>query len=150
VGNVNSGACDPVGEICDRISSENVWVHVDGAFGLWASASPAYRGLTAGVEHADSWAADAHKWLNVPYDCGIVFVRDGLALARAMVMSAAYLQAESTQEPINFVPEGSRRARGVPVWAALRSLGRTGVAELVDRRGSSVRSKLLKNAGRFE
>jgi glutamate/tyrosine decarboxylase-like PLP-dependent enzyme len=133
VGNVNSGACDPVGEICDRIPGENVWVHVDGAFGLWASASPTYRGLTAGVERADSWAADAHKWLNVPYDCGIAFVRDGLALARAMVMSAAYLQAESTQEPINFVPEGSRRARGVPVWAALRSLGRTGVAELVDR-----------------
>jgi glutamate/tyrosine decarboxylase-like PLP-dependent enzyme len=110
-----------------------VWVHVDGAFGLWARATPARAGLAGGVEHADSWATDAHKWLNVPYDCGIALVRDKSALRGAMGTGAAYLQESPVREPMHFTPELSRRARGVEVWAALKTLGRSGVADLVER-----------------
>ncbi len=131
-GNVNSGAFDPVGEVCARVAGSGAWVHVDGAFGLWAAAAPDLRHLAAGVETADSWATDAHKWLNVPYDSGLAFVRDGAALRSAMAITAEYLPSESeVRNPADFTPELSRHARGVEVWAALRSLGRSGVADLV-------------------
>jgi glutamate/tyrosine decarboxylase-like PLP-dependent enzyme len=133
VGNVNTGACDPVGEICERVRPAGAWVHVDGAFGLWAAASPIYEHLVHGVEQADSWATDAHKWLNVPYDSGIAFVRDPEPLRLAMAATAAYLPTSATRQPDAYTPELSRRARGVDIWAALRSLGRGGVAELVER-----------------
>jgi len=134
VGNVNTGACDPVGEICARARPEGAWVHVDGAFGLWAAASPGRRHLVDGIQHADSWATDAHKWLNVPYDSGIAFVRDADALRAAMSITAEYLPAAGQQRnPADYTPELSRRARGVEVWAALKQLGRDGVAALVDR-----------------
>jgi glutamate/tyrosine decarboxylase-like PLP-dependent enzyme len=132
-GNVNSGAFDPAGEICERAREAGAWVHVDGAFGLWAGVSPKYAGLTRGFELADSWAADAHKWLNVSYDSGIVMVGDGMALRRAMTISAAYLHGGSLREPMNHVPEASRRARGIEVWAALKSLGRDGLRDLIER-----------------
>jgi glutamate/tyrosine decarboxylase-like PLP-dependent enzyme len=108
-------------------------VHVDGAFGLWAGASPKYRTLLRGFSEADSWATDAHKWPNVNYDCGIVAVRDALALRAAMSISAAYLQGGSRREPMYQTPDASRRARGVELWAALKSLGRAGLAELIER-----------------
>jgi glutamate/tyrosine decarboxylase-like PLP-dependent enzyme len=133
-GNVNTGAVDPIGEICRAVRGSGAWVHVDGAFGLWAAASPRRAALLAGVEHADSWATDAHKWLNVPYDSGVAFVRDGAALRAAMAITAEYLPTETTaRNPSDYVPELSRRARGVEVWAALRQLGRGGVADLVER-----------------
>ncbi len=133
-GNVNTGAFDPIEEVCRRARAAGAWVHVDGAFGLWAAASPAHRHLAAGIAAADSWATDAHKWLNVPYDCGLAFVRDPLALQAAMAITAEYLPTESThRNPADFTPELSRRARGVEVWAALRSLGREGIADLVGR-----------------
>ncbi len=134
VGNINSGAFDPVGDICDRVCGANVWVHVDGAFGLWAAASRELSQYVAGVEKADSWATDAHKWLNVPYDCGIAFVRDENALRSAMAITAEYLLTESSgRNPSDYTPELSRRARGVEVWAALRTLGREGVDDMVSR-----------------
>ncbi len=134
VGNVNTGACDPVREICDWAHEHGAHVHVDGAFGLWARVAPSRAHLINGVERADSWATDGHKWLNVPYDSGIVFVRDGAALRAAMSVSAEYLPSESKRRnPSDYTPELSRRARGVPVWAAMRSLGRSGLAELVER-----------------
>jgi glutamate/tyrosine decarboxylase-like PLP-dependent enzyme len=107
---------------------------VDGAFGLWAGASPAHRELVSGVDRADSWATDAHKWLNVPYDCGLVFIADPVAHQRAMSVSASYLTAGAAdqRDAFNFTPESSRRARGIPVYAALRTLGRSGVAGIVD------------------
>lgn len=133
-GNVNTGAFDPADEVCSRLQSTGAWVHVDGAFGLWALASPAKRHLASGFERADSWATDAHKWLNVPYDSGLAFVREGRHLHAAMSStSAAYLIRAETRDPHLTVPEMSRRARGVEVWAALRSLGRDGLAELIDR-----------------
>jgi glutamate/tyrosine decarboxylase-like PLP-dependent enzyme len=132
-GNVNTGAFDPAEEICKRVKDVGAWVHVDGAFGLWARISPKYGELTRGLELADSWALDAHKWLNVSYDSGVVIVRNGLALKRSMAMSAAYLQAGALREAANHVPESSRRARGVEIWAAMKSLGRSGVRELVER-----------------
>jgi glutamate/tyrosine decarboxylase-like PLP-dependent enzyme len=133
VGNVNTGACDPVREICARVRGTGAWVHVDGAFGLWAAAAPARAHLVAGVAAADSWATDAHKWLNVPYDSGLAFVRDGAALRAAMAVTAAYLPTSDVRQPDQYTPELSRRARGVEVWAALRSLGRAGLADLVER-----------------
>jgi glutamate/tyrosine decarboxylase-like PLP-dependent enzyme len=133
LGDVNSGACDPVAEVVDWARQRGAWVHVDGAFGLWSRASHRLRSLAAGAESADSWATDAHKWLNVPYDCGIALVRDREALRGAMGTGAAYLQESAVREPMHYTPELSRRARGVEVWAALRTLGRSGVAELVDR-----------------
>ena len=132
-GNVNTGAFDPLAEIADACERAGAWIHVDGAFGLWAAASPRFRHLVEGVERADSWAADAHKWLNVPYDCGIVFTRHPDAHAEAMAVAASYLQRGGGRSPSDWVPESSRRARGFAVWAALRSLGRNGVGDLVDR-----------------
>ena len=134
VGNVNTGSCDPMNVICDRVAGTNAWVHVDGAFGLWAATAPDRRHLVAGVERADSWATDAHKWLNVPYDSGIAFVKDREVLRRAMAVTAAYLPTETEfRNPSDYTPELSRRARGVSLWAALYSLGRTGVADLIER-----------------
>jgi glutamate/tyrosine decarboxylase-like PLP-dependent enzyme len=133
-GNVNTGAVDPLGEICGRAREASAWVHVDGAFGLWAAAAPSRAALLAGLADADSWATDAHKWLNVPFDSGIAFVRDGAALRSAMAITAEYLPTETgSRNPSDYTPELSRRARGVEVWAALRQLGRQGVADLVDR-----------------
>jgi glutamate/tyrosine decarboxylase-like PLP-dependent enzyme len=133
-GNVNSGAFDPAVPIIEWARRRGGWVHVDGAFGLWARAAPGRKALCEGAELADSWATDAHKWLNVPYDCGIAIVRDAAALRGAMAAGAAsYLQESPVREPMHVTPELSRRARGVEVWAALRSLGRSGVAGLVER-----------------
>lgn len=132
-GNVNTGAFDPVAGICARASEAGAWVHVDGASGIWAAASPRYRHLTEGVEQADSVAADAHKWPNVGYDCGIVLVREPRHLRAAMSVSAAYITPGEGREPNHHTPEMSRRARGIELWAALRSLGREGLAELIDR-----------------
>jgi glutamate/tyrosine decarboxylase-like PLP-dependent enzyme len=132
-GNVNSGSFDPASEICAQANEAGAWVHVDGAFGLWASASAKYRHLLNGFDQAHSWATDAHKWPNVNYDCGIVLVRDALALRAAMTLSAAYLQAGTRREPTYQTPDASRRARGVELWAALKSLGRTGLEGLIDR-----------------
>ncbi len=132
-GNVNTGAFDPASEICPLAHEAGAWVHVDGAFGLWAVAAPARAHLMAGFDQADSWATDAHKWLNVPYDCGLAFVRHSAMLRAAMTVSAAYLVEGESREPSHYTPESSRRARGVEVWAALRSLGRAGLADLVER-----------------
>ncbi len=132
-GNVNTGAFDPAREIIPRARERSAWVHVDGAFGLWAAASPRYRHLVEGFAEADSWATDAHKWLNVPYDSGLAFVRSPDDLQGAMSLSAAYLPQGEHREPSQYVPELSRRARGVEIWAALKSLGRSGLAELVER-----------------
>jgi glutamate/tyrosine decarboxylase-like PLP-dependent enzyme len=132
-GNVNTGAFDPAPEICARAREAGAWVHVDGAFGLWAAASPKLAHLVEGVADADSWATDAHKWLNVPYDSGLAFVRDGEALRNALSVTAAYLPQGTHREPSQFTPELSRRARGVDIWAALRSLGRSGLADLIER-----------------
>jgi len=133
-GNVNTGAFDPLPAIADAAKERGAWLHVDGAFGLWAAASPPHAHLVCGVEHADSVASDAHKWLNVPYDCGLVFCADEAAHRSAMSLAAAYIVATSTErDPHEFVPEESRRARGIPVYAALRSLGRQGIAEIIER-----------------
>jgi glutamate/tyrosine decarboxylase-like PLP-dependent enzyme len=134
-GDVNTGAFDPLREIVGIARSRpGVWVHVDGAFGLWAAASAKHRHLTAGVEGADSWATDAHKWLNVPYDSGLAFVRDAEAHRAAMARSAAYLQRSTTdRDNYEWTPEFSRRARGFTAYAALRSLGRKGVEAMIDR-----------------
>lgn len=139
-GNVNTGSFDPIDEVCRRVQPAGAWVHVDGAFGLWAAAAPALAPLVHGIAGADSWATDAHKWLNVPYDCGLAFVRDAHALQAAMAITAEYLPTQSeNRNPGDFTPELSRRARGVEVWAALRSLGRSGVAELVERNCAQAR-----------
>ena len=132
-GNVNTGALDPVGEICRAAHDAGAWVHVDGAFGMWAAASPRLAHLVRGTDDADSWAVDAHKWLNTPYDGGLAFVRDPRHLTAAMSASAAYLQEGGRREPFHYTPELSRRARGVEIWAALRSLGRSGLADLIER-----------------
>jgi glutamate/tyrosine decarboxylase-like PLP-dependent enzyme len=132
-GNVNTGAFDPIDGIGAKLAGSAVWVHVDGAFGLWAAASPSKRHLLNGIERVDSIATDAHKWLNVPYDSGLVFVRDRKALNAAMSASAAYLVEGETRDPHLFVPEMSRRARGIEIWAALRSLGTEGLAAMIDR-----------------
>jgi glutamate/tyrosine decarboxylase-like PLP-dependent enzyme len=133
-GNVNTGAVDPLAEICARARNSGAWVHVDGAFGLWAAAVPSLRHLVAGVEQADSWATDAHKWLNVPYDSGLAFVQDADALRAAMSVTAEYLPpAGGLRNPSDHTPEMSRRGRGVEVWAALLSLGRSGLVDLIER-----------------
>jgi glutamate/tyrosine decarboxylase-like PLP-dependent enzyme len=132
-GNVNTGAFDPAQEICLRAHEKGAWVHVDGAFGLWAAASPKYKHLVDGFELADSWGTDAHKWPNISYDSGIVLVRDATALRSAMTMTASYLQPGTRREPAHHVPEMSRRARGVELWAGLKSLGRAGLADLIER-----------------
>ncbi|MDX6216933.1 MAG: hypothetical protein QOG99_2517 [Frankiales bacterium] len=132
-GNIHSGAFDPVAECVEIAHRSGAWVHVDGAFGLWAAASPTLRSLVPGLEQADSWATDAHKTLNVPYDAGIAIVADRTAVRGAMGLHASYLIHDSAGDPFEKVPELSRRGRGVPVWAALRSLGSQGIGELVDR-----------------
>lgn len=148
-GNVNTGAFDPIAAVCDRVRGHGAWVHVDAAFGLWAAASPAQASLADGVAAADSWATDAHKWLNVSYDSGIAFVRDADALRSAVAYSAAYLPTVDDREPFHYTPESSRRARGVEIWAALRSLGRRGIAEIV-RRNCEMAARMagaLRDAG---
>jgi glutamate/tyrosine decarboxylase-like PLP-dependent enzyme len=150
-GNVNTGACDDFTAAIPLARDAGAWVHVDGAFGLWAGASPRYAHLTRGVELADSWGTDAHKWLNVPYDSGLAFCRDPAAHASAMSYTAAYLSGSGGAEHVlgDVTPESSRRARGFAVWAALMELGRSGVAELVDRCCSHARrmADLLAEGG---
>jgi glutamate/tyrosine decarboxylase-like PLP-dependent enzyme len=131
-GNVNTGASDPFIPLIAWARDQGAWVHVDGAFGLWAAASPGTAGQVAGVAAADSWATDAHKWLNTTYDCGIALVRDPGALRSAMEAAAAYLPGGAA-EPMHLTPQSSQRARGAEVWAVLAALGRDGVAGLVDR-----------------
>ena len=133
-GNVNTGAFDPAKEICRRTRDAGAWVHVDGAFGLWAALSPLYAQLLDGFSTADSWAIDCHKWLNVPQDSGIVVVRDPEHLRRALSTgNAAYLTQSASREPWQYTPDASRRARGVELWAAMRSLGRSGLREMIER-----------------
>jgi glutamate/tyrosine decarboxylase-like PLP-dependent enzyme len=132
-GNVNTGAFDPAAEICRLAHAQGAWVHVDGAFGMWAAAAPARAHLVHGIADADSWATDAHKWLNVPYDSGLVFTRDAAALRTAMSVGGAYLAQDEDRIPYQYTPDFSRRARGVEVWAALRQLGRPGLADLIER-----------------
>lgn len=149
-GNVNSGAFDPLSAIADAAQERGSWLHVDGAFGLWAAASPQYAYLVRGIERADSVAGDAHKWLNVPYDCGVAFCADEAAHRSAMSLAAAYIVATGTErDPHEFVPEESRRARGIPVYASLRSLGRRGLAGLVERNCRQARrfGEALRAAG---
>jgi glutamate/tyrosine decarboxylase-like PLP-dependent enzyme len=132
-GNVNTGAFDSLRGICEVARERGAWVHVDGAFGLWAAAAPSLHHLVDGVELADSWATDAHKWLNVPYDCGVVVCAHPDSHRAAMKLSAAYLARTGSRDGTDWTPESSRRARVFPVWAAVRSLGRAGVADLVER-----------------
>jgi glutamate/tyrosine decarboxylase-like PLP-dependent enzyme len=148
-GNVNTGAFDPANEICAIAHQAGAWVHVDGAFGLFAAMSPHYRHLTNGFEQADSWATDGHKWPNVGYDCGLAFVRDAEALRAAMTMNAAYLPPGAHRDPCHNTPEMSRRARGVELWAAIRAQGRTGMAALIERTCSHARrfADALRAAG---
>jgi glutamate/tyrosine decarboxylase-like PLP-dependent enzyme len=148
-GNVNTGAFDPIEAIYNKVHGDDVWIHVDGAFGLWAAASPAKKHLAAGMALADSWATDAHKWLNVPYDCGLVFVKNRQALVAAMSATAAYLPETSMREPFQYVPDMSRQARGIVVWAALCSLGKNGLSELIERncRHTVVFAERLQQAG---
>lgn len=130
-GNIHSGAFDPADKICELAHNAGAWVHVDGAFGLWALTVPEKRNLTAGLEKADSWATDAHKWLNTPYDSGMAFVRDPKSLIASMTQNASYLIQDGSRDPFVYVPEMSRRARGIEVWAALRSLGKNGVTSMI-------------------
>jgi len=135
-GNVNTGSVDPLDEIADITGGSGAWLHIDGAFGLWAAASPAHRQLVAGADRADSWATDAHKWLNVPYDSGLAFCAHPKAHEAAMGVRASYLvQSDSggPRDEVDWTPEFSRRARGFAIYAAIRSLGRSGIAELVER-----------------
>jgi glutamate/tyrosine decarboxylase-like PLP-dependent enzyme len=134
-GNVNTGSFDPLDEIADAVHERGGWLHVDGAFGLWARVSPELAPLARGVEKADSWSTDGHKWLNVPYDSGIVIVNDPAAHRASMTITASYLAQTGGRErdPFDWVPEFSRRARGFTVYAALRSLGRAGVREMIER-----------------
>ena len=148
-GNVNTGAFDPAAAICPAARAAGAWIHVDGAFGMWAAASPEYRKWVKGFELADSWATDGHKWPNIGYDCGIALVRDPQILREAMSIQAAYLVHSEARDPSNYGPELSRRARGVELWAGLRSLGRSGMAEIVERTSSHARrfAAGLKAAG---
>lgn len=149
-GNVNTGAFDPAKEICARARDAGAWVHVDGAFGLWGALSPLYAPLLDGVSAADSWAIDCHKWLNVPYDSGIVVVREPEHLRRALSAgSAAYLTQSAGREPWQYTPDASRRARGIELWAAMRSLGKSGLREMIERncRQAQRFAQLLRDAG---
>ena len=135
-GEINSGSFDPLDEIADAVDGSDAWLHVDGAFGLWASASPRFRHLTAGIERADSWATDGHKWLNVPYDSGIAFCAHPGAHRAAMSVSASYLEhtdPDAARDQLDWTPEFSRRARGFPIYAAIRALGSQGIAAMVER-----------------
>ena len=132
-GDLNRGAFDPFDEVCDLAHEHNAWVHIDGAFGLWVATSARLRHLVKGIEKADSWATDAHKWLNVPYDSGIAFVADPEAHKTAMTIPAAYkVEVENVRDQFEWGPEWSRRARGIPLYAALRTLGRNGVAKMIE------------------
>lgn len=149
-GNVNTGAFDPAKQICSRARDAGAWVHVDGAFGLWGAVSPHYAPLLEGVARADSWAIDCHKWLNVPYDSGIVVVREAEHLRRALSAgNAAYLKQSAEREPWQFTPDASRRARGIELWAAMRSLGKTGLREMIERncRQAQLFAERLRAAG---
>lgn len=149
-GNVNTGAFDPAKEICARARDAGAWVHVDGAFGLWGAVSPLYAPLLDGFSAADSWAVDCHKWLNVPYDSGMVLVRDPENLRRSLPTgNAAYLTQTSQREPWQFTPDASRRARGIELWAGLRSLGRKGLQEMIERNCRQARlfADRLRRAG---
>src|SRR5262249_48702302 len=142
-GQVNTGAFDDLDAVADAVAGSGAWLHVDGAFGLWAAASPELRHLVRGVERADSWTTDAHKWLNVPYDSGLVFCAHPDAHRAAMTVTASYLiqdeGARRVRDQMDWVPEFSRRARGFTVYAAMRALGRAGIAELVERCCASAR-----------
>ena len=139
-GNVNTGAFDPIAEVGRTVHAGGGWMHVDGAFGLWAAATPTHAHLVAGVAEADSWATDAHKWLNVPYDSGLAFVRDAEALRAAMAITADYLPPPTElRAPADYTPELSRRARGVEIWAALRALGRSGLADMIAKNCAQAR-----------
>jgi len=145
-GNVNSGAFDPIAEIAARTRAAGAWLHVDGAFGLWARAAPRLAHLSIGAEHADSWVTDGHKWLNTPYDCGIVICRDPKVLQAAMSVTAAYMPEGETVPAKDRLIEFSRRARGVTVWAAMRALGRQGLTDLIDtccKHAETLRAGLL-------
>ena len=148
-GNVNTGAFDSAKEICSHARETGAWVHVDGAFGMWAALSPQYAPLLAGFNEADSWAIDCHKWLNVPYDSGLAVVRDPSHLKTAMSISAAYLAPSNLREPWHFTPESSRRARSIELWAAMRSLGRSGLRQLIERNCNQAQlfAKRLSAAG---
>lgn len=149
-GNVNTGAFDPAKEICARARDAGAWVHVDGAFGLWGAVSPKYASLLEGIGNADSWAIDCHKWLNVPYDSGMVVVREPEHLRRALSAgSAAYLTQSAGREPWQFTPDASRRARGIELWAAMRSLGKSGLREMIERncRQAKLFAERLQAAG---
>ncbi len=149
-GNINSGSFDLIGAICERAKNKNAWVHVDGAFGLWAMVSDRLKHLGAGLELADSWATDAHKWLNVPYDSGLAFVKNEHALKAAMAITASYLPTENAgRNPSDYTPELSRRARGIDIYAVLHHLGIRGVVELVERccDGASYFAERLSAAG---
>lgn len=148
-GNVNTGSFDPAEEIIPIVKKKGAWVHVDGAFGLWAGASKKYAHLTRGIEDADSWATDAHKWLNVPYDSGIVFVKDAETLLAAMSMTGNYLDQSGERVPFQYTPELSRRARAIEIWAGMRSLGRNGISQLIEQTCShaSKFAQELQNAG---
>ena len=149
VGNVNSGAIDPVGAICDRVRPSSSWVHVDGAFGLWARVLPSMQKLCAGIEKADSWSTDAHKTLNVPYDSGMILCRDRAALMRAFESSAAYFQWSDQRDPMSYRPSMSNRARVIELWAVLKTLGREGVQQLVEQLCGNARyfAQLLAEQG---
>lgn len=131
-GNVNSGAFDPAEDIIAKAYENGAWVHVDGAFGLWVLATENYAHLTKGYEQADSWAADGHKWLNVPYDCGVVMTQHPQAMRTAMTTVAPYLVQDETRQPSHYTPEQSRRARGIEVWAALKAMGKQGLCEMIE------------------
>lgn len=146
-GQINTGDFDSFGALIALAKHKGAWVHVDGAFGLWARATPTHKALTTGIEQADSWATDGHKWLQTPYDCGFAIVRHESALRRAMTMSASYLPpaAPGERDPAHYVPELSRRARGFAAWAMIKTLGRRGIAEIVERNcaGASLMAELL-------
>jgi glutamate/tyrosine decarboxylase-like PLP-dependent enzyme len=146
---VNTGSFDPIKNICNAAHEAGAWVHVDGAFGLWAKASPQYSHLAEGLEDADSWATDAHKWLNVPYDSGLAFIKDAEALRSSLYLTAPYLPQGEHREPSQFVPELSRRSRGIEVWAALYSLGKKGLAEIIELTcgNAKIFAEGLSNAG---
>jgi len=148
-GNVNTGAFDPISIICEYAEGKNTWVHVDGAFGLWASASPLFEKFIKGIEKADSWATDLHKWLNVPYDNGAVFVKNRLDLIAAMSLNAAYIPVSDLRDPFLYTPELSRKARGFEAWAAIRSLGKSGISDIIERNCeyASIMAEKLKEKG---
>jgi len=148
-GDINTGAFDDFTTLIPLAHQHSAWVHVDGAFGLWAAATPTYRSLMDGADHADSWSVDGHKWLNVPYDCGYSFVRDASALRNSMANTASYLSySTAARDQIDWNPELSRRARGIPTYAALRQLGKQGIVDLIDRCCAHAKS-LVEQAGKL-